>query len=257
MRIYLHLLMLLGMVGWHSWAWALDHDNLDQNRPLQVEDAYPIAKGEIGVESGGLYREQRQGSSYWEPQIQILYGLFYNTQVEIGGNLIRELTSTGVRERFWNLSLGALYNFNTETLNLPAMAVKLEMEFPTEEDWGRMDATLSGLLTRTWGRVRTHLNLEYTFMGSAQTGERNRVYRAIGGVNYPLGYPMRFRETLIGDIFTRQSEKSGEDHITGIEVGLRHQLSPRVVLDGGIGTEFAGPSDRSRILGTVGLSVGF
>lgn len=257
MRIYLHLLILLGMVWWHAWAWALDHDNLDRNRPLQIEDAYPIAKGEIGIESGGLYRDLKRGASQWEPHTQILYGAFYNTQIEIGGSFVKELPPIGQTKRFWNLSLGGLYNFNTETMTLPAMAVKLELEFPTGDDLGRMDATMAGLLTRTWGRWRTHLNLEYTLIGSAQTGERNGVYRVIGGLNYPLGYPMRFRETFIVDVFTHQSEESGEDNITGIEMGLRHQFSQRLVLDGGIGTEFAGPSDRSRILGTVGLSVGF
>jgi hypothetical protein len=257
MRFYLHLPILLGMIWWHSWAWALDHDNLDRSRPLQIEDAYPIAKGEIGIEGGGLYRDSKHEASEWTPRLQILYGLLYNTQIEIGGSFVKDHHPIGPSERFWNLSVGGLYNFNTETMTLPAMAVKLELEFPTGDDLGKMDATLAGLLTHTWGRWRTHLNVEYTLMGSAQTGERNGVYRVTGGLSYPLGYPMRFRETFIVDVFTHPSERSGEDPIAGIEMGLRHQLSQRVVLDGGIGTEFMGPSNRSRILGTVGLSLGF
>ena len=31
---------------------ALDHDNLDPNRPIGMEDAYAIPKGEIGLEGG-------------------------------------------------------------------------------------------------------------------------------------------------------------------------------------------------------------
>lgn len=102
-----------------------------------------------------------------------------------------------------------------------------------------------------------HLNAEYTVVGSAQGRERNGFYRFVAGVSYPLGYPARFRETLIVDVFTRQSELSGNRNPTGIEVGLRHQFSSRLVLDGGIGTEFAGPSDRSAVFGIVGLSIGF
>ena len=101
------------------------------------------------------------------------------------------------------------------------------------------------------------LNAGYTAFGSAQGRERNGLYRLVAGVSYPLGYPMRFRETLIADIFTRQSELSGGRNPTGIELGIRHQFSSRIVLDGGIGTEFAGPSDRSAVFGTVGLSIGF
>ena len=76
-------------------------------------------------------------------------------------------------------------------------------------------------------------------------------------MGYPLGYPMRFRETLIADTFTRQSELSGGRNPTGIELGIRHQFSSRIMLDGGIGTEFSGPSDWSAVFGTVGLSFGF
>ncbi|MCX5727944.1 MAG: hypothetical protein NTZ28_03745 [Nitrospirae bacterium] len=65
--------------------------------------------------------------------------------------------------------------------------------------------------------------------------------------DYPIGYPHRFRETLIVDSYTRQSDLVGQRNNAGVEIGLRHQLSPRIVLDGGLGTELAGPSDRSAI----------
>jgi hypothetical protein len=42
-----------------------------------------------------------------------------------------------------------------------------------------------------------------------------------------------------------------------MEIGLRHQLTSRVVLDAGLGTEFLGPAERAALLGTLGVSVGF
>jgi hypothetical protein len=41
------------------------------------------------------------------------------------------------------------------------------------------------------------------------------------------------------------------------EVGFHHQLTAQIVLDAGIGTEFAGPADRFPLLLTTGISVGF
>lgn len=76
-------------------------------------------------------------------------------------------------------------------------------------------------------------------------------------LSYPIGYPHRFRETLILDVYTRQSDLVGRRNHTGIEFGLRHQLSSRIVVDTGVGTEVLGPTDRSALTGTVGLSVGF
>src|SRR5712692_8758784 len=112
-------------------AGALDHDNLDKNRPVQIEDAYPIAKGEIALEGGGQFIDRYQGRTRFAFQPQILYGAFYNTQIEIGGNLFTEPTSINGAEKSGDLHAGVLYNFNTETLTMPALAVKLEMELPT------------------------------------------------------------------------------------------------------------------------------
>ena len=79
----------------------------------------------------------------------------------------------------------------------------------------------------------------------------------MAAISYPLGYPSRFRETLLADIFTRQSDLVGQANHTGIEIGIRHQLSSRLVLDAGLASELTGPSDRSMFSGTLGLSVGF
>jgi hypothetical protein len=79
----------------------------------------------------------------------------------------------------------------------------------------------------------------------------------VAAVSYPLGYPTSFRDTLIADVYTRQSDLRWQRNNTGVQIGLRHQLTSRLVVDAGLGTEFIGPSDRAALLGTVGLSVGF
>jgi hypothetical protein len=150
-----------------------------------------------------------------------------------------------------------LYNFNTETLNVPAFAVRAEADLPTGVRSEGIDTQFTGIMTRSYGRLRFHLNAGYTFLGSPQSQERSGAYRVVAALSYPIGYPRRFRETLIVDVYTRQSDLIGQPNNTGVEVGLRHQLSSRIVLDGGIGTEFFGPSDRSAITGTVGVSVGY
>ena len=88
-------------------------------------------------------------------------------------------------------------------------------------------------------------------------GRAKRRVPGIAALSYPIGYPYRFRETLIVDVYTRESDLRGQRNNTGIEIGLRHQVSSRVVADAGIGTEIYGPSDRAAMTGTIGLSVGF
>ena len=235
----------------------LDHDNLDPNRPIGMEDAYPIPQGEIGVEGGVRFNDRREGRTRVTFQPQIIYGAFANTQIEIQGDLMTDPQTVVGANKSGDLHLGVLYNFNTETIKLPAFAVRVEAELPTGVNSQGVDTQMTGIMTRSFGRLRMHLNAGYTILGSPQGQERPGTYRAIAALSYPLGYPTSFRDTLIASIYTRQSDLRGQRNNTGIEVGLRHQLTSRIVLDGGLGTEFYGPSDRAALLGTVGVSVGF
>jgi hypothetical protein len=236
---------------------ALDHDNLDPNRPIGMEDAYAVPKGEIGMEGGVRFNDRREGRTRVTFQPQIIYGAFENTQIEIQGDLMTEPNTLVGAAKSGDLHLGVLYNFNTETLQVPAFAVRVEADLPTGVNSKGVDTQVTGILTRSFGRLRAHLNAGYTVLGSPQGQERPGAYRAVAAVSYPLGYPTSFRDTLIASIYTRQSDLRGQRNNTGVEIGLRHQLTSRIVLDAGLGTEFVGPADRAALLGTAGVSVGF
>lgn len=240
-----------------TFVWALDHDNLDPNRPIAIEDAYVLPKGEIGVEGGVVFNDRKQGKSRFTFQPQIIYGAFANTQIELMTSLFTEPMTVVGDDKSGDLSVGVLYNFNTETLSLPAFAARLELGFPTGVNSKGVDTELTGVMTRSYGRWRTHVNAGYTFLGSPQGRERTGTYRVVAAVSYPLGYPTSFRDTIIANVFTRQSDLVGQRNPTGLGIGLRHQVSSRVVFDTGVGTEFAGPPDRSIFFSTIGLSVGF
>jgi len=236
---------------------ALDHDNLDPNRPIGMEDAYAIPKGEIGLEGGVRFNDRREGRTGVTFQPQIIYGAFDNTQLEIQGDLFTDPNTLVGADKSGDLHLGVLYNFNTETMHLPALAFRVEADLPTGVNSKGIDTQTTGILTRSFGRMRVHLNAGYTVLGSPQGQERPGAYRAVAAVSYPLGYPVSFRDTLIASVYTRQSDLRGQRNNTGVEVGIRHQLTSRLVLDAGLGTEFVGPADRAALLGTMGLSVGF
>ena len=238
-------------------SFALDHDNLDPNRPIGMEDAYAIPKGEIGLEGGVRFNDRRESRTRVTFQPQIIYGAFDNAQIEIQGDFITEPNSLVGVTKSRDLHLGLLYNFNTETLQLPAFAVRVGADLPTGVNSKGVDTQVTGILTRSFGRLRAHLNAGYTILGSPQGQERPGAYRAVAAVSYPLGYPDSFRDTLIASVYTRQSDQHGQRNNTGCEIGLRHQLTSRVVLDAGLGTEFYGPTDLAALLGTVGVSVGF
>lgn len=248
---------LLALLALPPAVLALDHDNLDPNRPIAIEDAYVLPKGEIGLEGGLVYNDRRQGKGRLAFQPQIIYGAFENTQIELMTTTLTDPQTVSGDDKSGDLSLGVLYNFNTETVMLPAFALRVELGFPTGVKSKGLDTEVTGVMTRSFGRWRTHLNLGYTFLGAPAPNERAGAYRAVAAVSYPLGYPDSFTDTLIVNAFTRQSDLQGQANPTGIGLGLRHQVSSRVVADIGLGSELIGPADRSSFFGTIGLSVGF
>jgi Putative MetA-pathway of phenol degradation len=238
-------------------AYAIDHGNLDEGRPLRLEDAYPIGHGEVAIEAGAGFTLQRRGADRGLFPIELLDGALPNLQVGIGTALSTDPREIDDRPKSGDLRFSALYNFNQETLTLPALAVKLGLDAPTGVDAHGFSIEAKGIVTKSFERLSLHLNAGYEFITSSGGDERDGRYKLALGASYPVGAPRFTRATLIGDVFAEQASRRGDPTTVGTEVGLRYQLTPRIVWDAGVGTEFAGPAARSKFSFTTGLSFGF
>ena len=105
---------ILGIAMLPPVAVALDHDNLDPNRPIAIEDAYVVPKGEIGVEGGVTFNDRKEGKGRFGFQPQIIYGAFENMQLELMTGFVTEPTTVAGDDKSGDLSVGVLYNFKTE-----------------------------------------------------------------------------------------------------------------------------------------------
>src|SRR5260370_36921209 len=65
-------------------VYAIDHTNLDEGRPLRLEDAYALAEGEIALEAGGGFTLRRAGSTPGGFPAQGLYGADPNPPAALG-----------------------------------------------------------------------------------------------------------------------------------------------------------------------------
>src|SRR5687768_7812177 len=68
-------------------AAAIDHKNLDEGRPLRLEDAYAISTGEIAVEAGAGFTVRRRGATRGVFPLELLYGALPNVQIGVGTTL--------------------------------------------------------------------------------------------------------------------------------------------------------------------------
>ena len=240
-----------------SAALAIDHANLDEGRPLLLQDAYSIAYGELAIEGGAGFRRGRESPDRGVFQLQLLYGALPNLQVELGTELFTSPHSIDEPERSGDLQLAALYNFNQETIVLPALAAEVSVNFPTGVDSAGVDTEITAIATKSLGRLSGHLNGSYQLVTGTSGPERRGIYQIVLGATYPIGAPKYTRLTLLTDGFTRRSALEGDSNIFGIEAGARYQMTERWVLDGGVGSEFAGHAERSDFYFTVGASFGF
>ncbi|HEV8306733.1 MAG TPA: transporter [Methylomirabilota bacterium] len=254
-------------------AYAIDHANLDEGRPLRLEDAYPVATGEWTVEAGAGFTLQRRGPDRGFFPVEVLHGAFPNFQLGLGSTLSTDPHEVDEPTKSGDLQLSALYNFNQETLSLPAFGLKLTVNFPTGVDSSGIDLEVKGIVTKSFGRLSLHLNAAYEFLTSdtdtrrvtvsshgapsITSDERDGRYKLAAGASYPVGAPQYTRTTVLGDLFAEQGSRRGEASVVGVEVGFRHQLTYRVVVDAGAGTELTGPAERARFFVTAGVSIGF
>jgi len=257
MRRIAMALWLALMAGLPASAYAIDHDNLDEGRPLRLEDAYPIASGEWAIETGvGLLAHRNSRSQGLFP-LEILYGLAPNLQVSLGTTLLTDPKRIEEQTKSGDLQISGLYNFNQETLTLPALGLRLTLNVPTGIKSSGVDFRIKGLVTKSIGRLSFHFNPAYEVFSGTKPFERDGRYDLALGASYPVGAPQHTLTAILGDVFTEQAPRRGDPQIAGVEIGVRHQWTPWTVLDAGIGTELAGPTNRSSVFLTGGFSIGF
>lgn len=241
-------------------ALAVDHDNVDANRPLEFDDAETIAFQEKTLEWGGALAKPRSGKSGLEGEAEFLYGFAKNWHLNVG--LHPSFTAEGGGKRRGNigdLSLGVQHNFNRETERAPALGLRVDTAIPAGRDSRGLDFRLRGIASRQWGRYgRLHLNGDLNINNRAAPSERNLAPGVILGYSVPLGFPTRFDRTLLAQVGYRVNPERDQRGLIKLGIGLRQQVTPRSVLDLGLLSDIAGSgAEREKFRLVAGYSTAF
>jgi len=153
--------------------------------------------------------------------------------------------------------LHLLYNFNQETRHLPALAIRPELTIRGGGLGSRHEhAALKGIVSKTIGHNRLHLNGSYTVGPTAAPGRGGElVNRYFYGAAYERTFPLKF-VVLLADVYARKPIDNAPTQVV-FEVGTRVQLTPRWVLDTGISTGALRSSAGPDLGFTFGLSHSF
>ena len=232
---------------------------LNQGHPVRLDDAYPIAAGDATLLLDGGLRTQARSANRGVFLIDAQYAILPNTQLSVGSVLTttpHETSSPGSGD----LTVAGRATLGRQSTFLPTMAAQIGVALPTGVGSRAVDVELKGLATRsaTVGLLPLlfHLNAAAQFRATHLGSDEHLVrYHLVAGSSFAI--PQQATTTLVGDVFADQALRRGQRETIGVELGFRHRISPRIAFGGAVGTEVAGPRDRSPFFATLGLSVDF
>lgn len=218
--------------------------NLEEGLPTEVEDAYPTAFGNREIQ-GQLRYERKNGENVFGIQPQLECGFARNWQGKIS---LPFIAGGGDKTGSGDIGLEAFYNFNTESLKTPAIALSGRVDFPTGSNSSGVDTQLKFIATKTLGAgellQRLHLNLIYRNNAKAEVNERSNRYSGILGYSQRLGPDM----LLVTDYVYEQDRERGKNSQI-LEVGVRRSITPLLVGSVGFGVGLNQDSPDFRLTG--------
>ncbi len=222
----------------------------DADRPIKVEDAYPLKLYEWEWEVGGRSEVANGGDYVFSELFELKVGIARNWQLglELHGSQERmaALWQNGLEE----FGTHVFYNLNQEGRRTPALALRADIFTPGIGDVGREDfgARWRVILTRSYSRLRVHVNGSYDWATDADGGD---LWSAGLGFDYPIGL---FSKAVLGDVYAEVPVDGGDARVWA-EFGTRFQLTNSSVLDFGLTSRLDQWEDGSPNIGIViGLS---
>jgi hypothetical protein len=238
---------------------AAQERTLTERHPLRLGDAFPVGLGEGSVLAAGGVTVPRRGAAQGFFPLDVLYSPIRNAQFSVGTEINTDPRASD-DPASGDLTLAGRVNFGPPTSFLPSFATQLAATVPTGVGSRPLDLEAKGYATRqlTLGEIVLflHLNASADVRATALGEDERRVrYHLAAGPSFTV--PQLAALTLGGDVFVDQARRRGETETVGAEVGARYRLSPTLVFDAGVGTEWAGPRDRAAFFALVGLSWSF
>lgn len=249
------VLTILALLAFSKEAQAqIDYRNLDDDRPVVTEDAYPVERYAFEFLLPYRFEDEADDHQLHSAVPEMAYGFARNAQ--LGVKLPFSAVHEG-GETDWGLAglrLFGLYNFNTESRWLPALSVRVDAAFPVGSLAGENTRyAVKAIATRSWGRVRLHLNAARGFGSEETLAAAEPVHRWSGSVALDRTF-FRSSFLLIAELASAQSVDNAPVTVNA-SIGGRWQWTPTLVLDVGVTRRLrsAGPD-----LGlTVGVSHAF
>ncbi|HKA36566.1 MAG TPA: hypothetical protein VKH43_07075 [Thermoanaerobaculia bacterium] len=229
--------------------------DLEPERPVALEDARPVSYRAFSGSADWTYNARKDSRDDYGPGFSLLYGAL--RRLEVGAS-VRYVTSPSSNANrgisSGDIRLHVLYGLATEGPSLPALAVRLGVEFPTGLDSKGTDLHAGLLATHSFDIIRLHVNGLWTHLGDAGARERKDRWEAIAGIDWTVGKHGRTDTLLVADADIRTNPLVGGKGILSVEGGVRQRIGSQTLLFFGAGSSLFGEKDRVKVRLRAGVS---
>lgn len=250
---------VLGLFAAAAWSLPLaaqvDYRNLDDDRPLRIEDAYAIERFafELILPSFAAFEQGGGGRYGFVPELSfgVLPGATVGLKLPIAGVAGEPSNQFG----FAGVRGFLLVNLSTETRILPGMALRLDVSGPVGGELAGVggSGSIKALATRSFGRQRVHLNGSWGFATQETPAAFEPTARWWAGA--ALDHTLIRSSTLILAGVAAIGSEHGTDTRWEAAAGIRRQFTPTLVLDAGVTGRLAGHGEN--VAFTLGVSHAF
>jgi hypothetical protein len=233
----------------------IDYRNLDDDQPVVTEDAYPIERYAFELLAPYRFEAEAGGTNLHTSVLEAAYGLARNAQVGLKLPLAAVDENPETDWGLAGLRVFGLYNFNTESRWLPAFALRTDASFPVGSlagDGSRL--AIKAIATRSWGRMRAHLNAARGFGSEDALSVAEPLNRWSASLAVDRTF---FRSSIlvIGEVAVSQAVRDAPTAVNA-SLGGRWQWTPTLVLDAGLTRRLRSDTGPDIAL-TIGLSHAF
>jgi len=233
----------------------IDYRNLDDDRPVVTEDAYPVERYAFELLAPYRFEDEAGGTQHHTFVPEVTYGPARNAQVGLKLPFAGADEGTGTDWGLAGLRLFGLYNFNTEGRGLPALSLRADATFPVGSLAGEGSRfALKAIATRSWGRTRAHLNASRGFGSEDALSVAEPLSRWSASLAIDRTF-FRSSILLIGEVAVSQAVRDAPTALNA-SFGGRWQWTPTLVLDAGLARRLRSDIGPDIAL-TIGLSHSF
>lgn len=217
----------------------VDYFNLDDERPVAIEDALPVERYAFELQLAPLRVEgEADGTITWTAAPELAYGILPRTDVSVHVpvTLNRDVGSGGDVSGLSGLEIEILHNLNVETLALPALALRGGVALPVgglgpQSTLGTLKAIATRSFTGPRRATRLHVNAEVTVGEEAVREAETTRWRAGVAVDRTFVFQSFL---IVGNVYADRPLVEAADVRWIAGVGIRYQVSPTFTVDAGV-----------------------